>query len=306
MSLLSANRPVAHLTPPSGWMNDPNGLWYDAKEELWHCYYQYNPNSTVWGIPIYWGHAVSASGIKWDFKGIAVRPRTDQAGVFSGSVVIDSKNSSGFFNEAIDPRQRVVALWTQSTDGNQCQMVSYSLDGGYTFQEYAENPVLDIDAANFRDPKVIWHEETQRWVMVVAKSQKFEILIYSSTDLKAWKYESSFACQGCKGYQYECPALAKLPLVDVQGHAASDTASSWVMFVSISPGAPQGGSATQYFIGDFDGKTFRTSSPQARFMDWGKDFYAFQPSFNSPDGKEVLGLAWASNWQYALQVPTDN
>ncbi|SJM86816.1 related to Inulinase [Zygosaccharomyces bailii] len=307
MSLLTANRPLAHLTPPSGWMSDPNGLWYDAKEGLWHCYYQYNPLNAVWDIPIYWGHAVSSCGMKWEHMGIAIKPRTDRAGVFSGSAVVDYNNSSGFFSDAVDPRQRVVALWTRNTNGNQSQMVSYSLDGGYTFEEYANNPVLDIGASNFRDPKVIWHEETRRWIMVVAMSQKFEILIYSSTNLTDWKYESSFAHQGCKGYQYECPALARIPLLNAEGEEIkSPPESNWVMFVSISPGAPQGGSATQYFIGDFNGTTFTPTTPQARFMDWGRDFYAFQPSFNSPNGKDVLGLAWACNWQYALQVPTDN
>lgn len=183
-------------------------------------------------------------------------------------------------------------------------MISYSLDGGYHFKEYPHNPVLDINVANFRDPKVIWHQETQKWIMVVALSQKFEISIYSSKDLIHWQYESGFANRAFKGLQYECPGLIKVPLLDTDGKEIEDDNNNWVLYISINPGAPQGGSATQYFTGKFDGKVFTPVDNQVRFMDMGKDFYAFQTFFNTSKPKDVIGMVWASNWQYTNQTPT--
>lgn len=304
MTSQSLEHPLIHLTPPCGWLNDPNGLWYDAKDEIWHCYFQNNPNSTVWKQPICWGHSVSRDGTVWDYKGLALLPQHNEGSVFSGSVVVDSMNTSKLFDEAFDPRQRVVAIWTQDLDGIQRQMISYSVDGGYNFKECSQNPVLDVNQSNFRDPKVIWHKETERWIMVVALSQKFEISIYSSADLLHWKYESGFALRGLKGLQYECPGLVKIPILNTKGQEIKNTEENWLLYISINPGAPQGGSATEYFIGKFDGKVFQPTDNQVRFMDLGKDFYAFQTFFNSPDEKNVVGMAWASNWQYANQIPT--
>ncbi|GAV47562.1 hypothetical protein ZYGR_0H04080 [Zygosaccharomyces rouxii] len=304
MGLQDLEHPLVHLTPPHGWLNDPNGLWYDAKDELWHCYFQHNPDSTVWKQPICWGHSVSKDAIIWDYKGLAIVPPDSDGGVFSGSVVVDNRNTSELFDESTDPRQRVVAIWTQDADGIQRQMISYSVDGGYSFKDYAHNPVLDINNSNFRDPKVIWHKETGRWIMVVALSQKFEISIYSSKDLIHWQYESCFAVRGFKGLQYECPGLIKVPLLDANGQEVKDTKDNWVLYISINPGAPQGGSTTEYFIGEFDGKVFQPRDNQVRLMDLGKDFYAFQTFYNTPNDKDVIGMAWASNWQYTNQTPT--
>ncbi|GAV52576.1 hypothetical protein ZYGR_0AG05670 [Zygosaccharomyces rouxii] len=304
MTSQALERPLVHLTPLRGWLNDPNGLWYDAKDELWHCYFQHNPDSTVWKQPICWGHSVSKNAVTWDYKGLAIVPSNDDGGVFSGSVVVDSQNTSKLFDETTDSRQRVVAIWTQDTEGIQRQMISYSVDGGYSFKEYSHNPVLDINNSNFRDPKVIWHKETRRWIMVVALSQKFEISIHSSEDLIHWQYESGFTVRGFKGLQYECPGLVKVPLLDTNGQEINDSKENWVLYISINPGAPQGGSATEYFIGEFDGKVFKPTDNQVRFMDLGKDFYAFQTFFNTPNYKDVIGMAWASNWQYTNQTPT--
>lgn len=325
-----SNRPLLHLTPEKGWMNDPNGLWYDAKEELWHAYFQYNPKATTWGVPLYWGHSTSKDLATWNETDIAIRPARNDSGAYSGSMVIDYNNTSGFFNGSVDPRQRVIAMWTYNTPQSETQYISYSVDGGYTFIDYAQNPVLEINSTNYRDPKVTWHEETGKWIATIAHSQKFEILIYSSPNMKNWTLESSFSHKGYLGFQYECPGLAKVPFVEASNNdfvpsnltypntttynsSYFDTASSnkseskdaWVMFISINPGAPLGGSVTEYFLGDFNGTHFTPFTSQTRLLDFGKDFYAFQSFFNSPNGEDLLGLAWASNWQYAQYAPTD-
>lgn len=356
----SLNRPYIHYTPDEGWMNDPNGPWYDAKEKLFHLYYQYTPNATTWELPLYWGHAVSTDLTIWNEAGIAISPSNDTSGAYSGSVVIDYNNTSGFFNSSIDPRQRVVAIWTLNTAESETQYVSYSLDAGHTFQNYENNPVLSLNSTQFRDPKVIWHAESSSWIMTVASSHSFEILIYSSSNLRDWIYESSFSHEGFLGYQYECPGLAKVPYVfnssfssyegsnvtsafnssfwnatynatlingtwpsttllnasrpytnytnstiDISTEIIEKVGFAWVLFISINPGAPIGGSATQYFIGDFNGTHFNPFSHQTRFVDLGKDFYALQTFFNSPEENDVLGIAWASNWQYGSYVPTN-
>ncbi|QLL35109.1 hypothetical protein HG536_0H04850 [Torulaspora globosa] len=324
---LYEGRPLAHLTPPEGWMNDPNGLWYDAKEDLYHAYFQYNPNGTVWDLPLYWGHSVSSDLTNWLYQGIAIEPERDDSGAYSGSAVIDTNNTSGLFNDSVDPRQRVVAIWTYNTPDKESQYLSYSVDGGYSFIPYENNPVLDINSTQFRDPKVIWHEESKKWIMTVAHSQKYEILIYSSPNLKDWKLESSFGDQGYLGYQYECPGLARVPLVQsgngltlsnltypnttfynssyFNSTSNGKAKEAWVLFISINPGAPQGGSATQYFIGDFNGTHFVPFTHQTRFIDMGKDYYALQTFFNSKHEGDVLSIAWASNWQYGSLVPTE-
>ncbi|QGN13683.1 inulinase [Kluyveromyces marxianus] len=309
----SLNRPSVHFTPSHGWMNDPNGLWYDAKEEDWHLYYQYNPAATIWGTPLYWGHAVSKDLTSWTDYGASLGPGSDDAGAFSGSMVIDYNNTSGFFNSSVDPRQRAVAVWTLSKGPSQAQHISYSLDGGYTFQHYSDNAVLDINSSNFRDPKVFWHEgengEDGRWIMAVAESQVFSVLFYSSPNLKNWTLESNFTHHGWTGTQYECPGLVKVPYDSVADSSSNSSDSkpdsAWVLFVSINPGGPLGGSVTQYFVGDFNGTHFTPIDDQTRFLDMGKDYYALQTFFNTPNEKDVYGIAWASNWQYAQQAPTD-
>lgn len=324
-----SNRPLIHLTPDKGWMNDPNGLWYDAKDEFWHAYYQYYPEVAHWGRPLAWGHSVSSDLTIWNDTGVAIRPHRNDSGAYSGSMVIDYNNTSGFFNGSVDPRQRVIAMWTFDSPGSETQHISYSVDGGYTFIDYEQNPVLDINESNFRDPKVTWHEETSKWIVTIAHSQKFEILIYSSPDMKDWTLESSFSHSGFLAFQYECPGLVKVPVVKASNNdyvpanltypnsttynssyfnttfsQGDELEEAWVMFLSVNPGGPLGGSVNEYFIGDFNGTHFTPFTPQTRFVDFGKDFYAFQTFFNTPNGKDVIGLAWASNWQYCEAVPT--
>jgi beta-fructofuranosidase len=281
-------------------MNDPNGLFYDEYEEQYHLYYQYNPNDTVWGQPLYWGHATSEDLLEWHHHDPAIGPDHDDEGIFSGSIVVDFNNTSGLFDDSIRPEQRVVAIYTNNIPGLQTQDIAISTDGGYTFDKYEANPVLNVNSSQFRDPKVIWHEESQKWVMTLAKSQEYKIQIYTSPDLKNWELGSNFT-GGYLGYQYECPGLFKAKVENPKGN---ETDEKWIMVLAINPGSPLGGSINEYFIGDFDGETFTPMDHASRFMDTGKDFYAFQ-AFNNVRNS-TIGLAWASNWQYANKVPDDD
>jgi levanase/fructan beta-fructosidase len=271
-------RPLYHHTPKYGWMNDPNGMFY--KDGVWHLYYQWNPYGSQWEN-MTWGHSTSRDLIHWDAQPTAIEP--DALGsIFSGSCVVDKKND------------RVVAFYT-SAGHNQVQSMAVSKDNGMTLVKEADNPILTSNEPDFRDPKAFWNPELQAWNLVLAVGQ--EMRIYSSKDLKNWKYESSFG----KGYGnhdgvWECPDLMKL---QVRG----TDRQKWMLICNINPGGPFGGSATQYFVGDFDGHTFTCDHKDTRWMDYGKDHYATVTFDNAPDGRRVA-LAWISNWQYANEVPT--
>ena len=203
-------------------------------------------------------------------------------------------NTSGFF-----PNQTngIVAIYTLNTKKEQAQEIAYSLDGGFTFIRYAGNPVISVNSTQFRDPKVIWYQD--HWVMVVSYAQDFVIGIYTSPDLKKWTHASNFSHEGPLGQQYECPNLVSMPM------KGSDS-SMWLMAVSINPGAPQGGSITQYFPGSFNGSDFTAVDGAARLSDFGKDNYAGQFFYGLPENEDQIFLAWASNWQYSQLVPTGN
>ena len=159
-------------------------------------------------------------------------------------------------------------------------------------------PVVTSDKPDFRDPNVFWYEGTKRWIMILAVGQ--EMQIYSSKDLKDWQYESAFGQEyGCHGGVWECPDLFPL------NSQRSQPSTKWVLLCNINPGGPFGGSATQYFVGQFDGHKFTCESmPKVtKWMDYGKDHYATVSFYNAPDNRRVV-LAWMSNWQYANQVPT--
>ena len=316
----SLNRPIFHFTPQYGWMNDPNGLWHEIgegenAEDIWHLYYQYNPNGTVWALPLYWGHATSKDLITWEHdEDVAVSPFNDKSGAYSGSAVVDEDNTSGFFgalNEAQLPKsKRVVAIWTFNDENwIETQCISFSLDGGSKFKHYRMNPVIAMNSKQFRDPQVIRYEN-EHWVMSVAKSHQYKIQFYTSTNLKNWKVAGAFSLYGYLGYQYECPNLAKMKYngsTAPWSTSVQDNAYLWVLFISINPGSLQGGSSTQYFIGNFDGNNFTPIRNYAAPIDYGKDFYALQIFFNSKDDSgDIYGIAWTSNWQYSGNVPTDN
>ena len=279
-------RPTYHHTPAYGWMNDPNGMFY--KDGEWHLYFQHNPYGSQWEN-MTWGHSVSTDLLHWTYEGDAILP--DAWGtVFSGSAVVDKNNTAGFGAGAI------VAMYTSAGE-NQTQSLAYSTDNGKTFKKYEGNPVITSNVPDFRDPHMFWNEQLGKWSLILAAGQ--EMQIYSSADLKTWQYESSFG-QGYGSHSgvWECPDLMKLP---VRG----TDKEKWLLICNINPGGPFGGSATQYFVGDFDGRKFTCESkPEVtKWMDYGKDHYATVTFDNAPDGRHVA-IAWMSNWQYANQVPT--
>ena len=311
----SINRPLLHFTPPYGWMNDPNGLWYDMENKKWHMYYQYNPNGTVWSLPLYWGHATSSDALNWEDTGVAIATTDGESGAYSGSCVVDSENTSGFFSASNLPdSQRVVAIWTFNHYKSwlESQYISYSIDGGVTFKEYRMNPVASMNSDQYRDPQVIRYTDGDNkwWVMSVAKSTQYRIQFYKSNNLKNWKPTTYFELYGFLGYQYECPNLVKMKYeggtADWKTAADENKSYLWVLFISINPGSMQGGSSTEYFVGTFNGEKFTPIKNYAAPIDYGKDFYALQIFFNSPNEDEVYGVAWTSNWQYSGSVPTDN
>ena len=277
-------RPLYHFSPLYGWMNDPNGMVY--KDGEYHLFYQYNPYGSKWGN-MNWGHAISKDLINWEHRPVAIAP--DAFGtIFSGSAVVDHNNTAGFGAGAI------IAIYTQNGD-RQVQSIAYSTDNGRSFTKYENNPVLVSEARDFRDPKVFWYEGTKRWIQVLAVGQ--EMQIFSSPNLKDWTFESSFGKgHGAHGNVWECPDLFELP---VEG----TNEKKWVLLCSLGDG-PFGDSATQYFVGSFNGKEFVNESPsKTKWMDWGKDHYATVTWSDAPDNRRIA-IAWMSNWQYANDVPT--
>ena len=279
-------RPLYHHTPAYGWMNDPNGMFF--KDGVWHFYFQHNPYGSQWEN-MTWGHSTSTDLIHWTFQGDPVQPDA-WGSIFSGSSVVDKNNTAGFGENAI------VALYTSAGE-NQTQSMAYSTDNGKTFTKYDGNPIITSNVPDFRDPHMFWNEDIKKWNMILAAGQQMNI--YSSDNLKDWKFESSFGAEyGSHGGVWECPDLMKMK---VRG----TDKEKWMLVCNINPGGPSGGSATQYFVGDFDGHKFTCESkPEVtKWMDYGKDHYATVTFDNAPNGRHVA-LAWMSNWQYANQVPT--
>lgn len=295
------HRTQYHFSPKANWMNDPNGMVYFEGE--YHLFYQYYPDSTVWG-PMHWGHAVSSDLIHWEHLPVALEP--DELGwIFSGSAVFDAENTSGLGTEDNPP---LVAIYTYhdpigadaGRDDFQTQGIAYSLDKGRTWEKYKGNPVLDNPGIrDFRDPKVskVQVSGQDKWIMSLAVKDK--ISFYSSEDLLQWEHESDFNPPwAAYGGVWECPDLFPLTTPDGQ--------EKWVLLVSINPGGPNGGSATQYFIGDFDGQTFSTDQNEIQWLDYGADNYAGVTWSNIPDsdGRQLF-IGWMSNWLYANVVPTE-
>lgn len=299
-------RPQYHFTPAEKWMNDPNGMVYFEGE--YHLFYQYYPDSTVWG-PMHWGHAISTDLVSWQHLPVALYP--DEHGlIFSGSAVIDWNNTSGLGEGDTPP---MVAIFTyHSMEGEQAgtntfqtQGIAFSNDRGRTWEKYQGNPViLNPGIRDFRDPKVSWNDAIQKWIMVLAVRD--HVSFYSSPNLIEWTHESDFGADiGNHGGVWECPDLFKMKVKD------SDE-EKWVLLQSINPGAPNGGSGTQYFIGDFDGSKFTLDSgyePEVAdgiWLDYGTDNYAGVTWSDIPkeDGRRLF-IGWMSNWQYATIVPTE-
>lgn len=283
-------RPAFHHTPRYGWMNDPNGMFY--KDGRWHLYYQYNPYGSKWQN-MTWGHSVSDDLVNWEHLPEAIRPN-GLGSVFSGSCAVDHDNTAGFGSDA------VIALYT-SAGTSQMQSLASSTDDGLTFNIYPSNPVLTLES-EARDPKVFWNDSTKEWNMILAHALDHEMLIFTSPDMKSWILQSSFGKGlGAQGGVWECPDLFELPV-------AGTDEKKWVLLCNINPDGPFGGSGTQYFVGDFDGKTFKADTDAAgdvstKWLDYGKDHYATVTWSDAPDGRRVA-LGWMSNWQYAADVPT--
>ncbi|MBN7811970.1 glycoside hydrolase family 32 protein [Algoriphagus sp. H41] len=294
-------RPDYHFTPAKGWMNDPNGMFYLDGE--YHLFFQYYPDTTVWG-PMHWGHAVSKDLVTWEELPIAIYP--DSLGyIFSGSAVVDRENSSGLGTAENPP---VVAIYTyhdaagERTGASdfQTQGIAYSTDKGRTWIKYDQNPVLaNPGIRDFRDPKVtqiVQADGTKEWVMTLAVQDRVQF--YASPDLKSWSKTGEFGQNtGAHGGVWECPDLLKMQTPDGQ--------EKWVLLLSINPGGPQKGSATQYFIGDFQDGVFTPDDTMIRWIDYGPDNYAGVTWANLPDtDSRTLFIGWMSNWLYGQVVPT--
>lgn len=293
-------RPQIHFSPVTKWMNDPNGLVYFNGE--FHLFYQHNPEGSVWG-PMHWGHAISKDLVHWKHLPIALYP--DSLGtIFSGSAVADIFNTSGFGHDGKIP---LVAIYTnhshkKESHGDidfQTQSIAYSLDNGRSWTKYKGNPVIkNPGIKDFRDPKVIWYEAEEKWIMALAVKDR--VSFYSSPDLKHWTFESDFGGGIDHGGVVECPDLFPLKTEDGE--------EKWILLVSLNPGAPNGGSGTKYYVGDFDGKEFVSDNPVEKelWLDYGKDNYAGVTWSNVPgNGTSRLFIGWMSNWEYATLVPTE-
>ena len=286
-------RPQFHFTPMKNWMNDPNGLIYLDGE--YHLFYQHNPFGISWGH-MSWGHAVSKDMLSWKELPVAIPEGEDEA-IFSGSAVYDKNNTSGLGTAKNPP---LVAIYTAHSDARkiQAQSIAFSLDKGRTFTKYANNPVLDLNLQHFRDPKVFWDSERGNWVMVVVKANEKKVAIYTSPNLISWNHQSDFGPLAAQGGDWECPDLIQLP---IDGDSSK---KGWVMIVSLNPGGIEGGSGTQYFVGNFDGKSFTPTQDydKPQWIDYGKDNYAGVTFSNMPDSRSVL-IGWMNSWQYAGNLP---
>jgi fructan beta-fructosidase len=294
------HRPQLHFSPPAMWMNDPNGMVYYAGE--YHLFYQYHPQGDKWG-PMHWGHAITRDLVHWEHLPIALEP--DSLGyIFSGSVVVDHTNTTGFKTGVDAP---LVAMFTyHNMDGEksgrsdyQYQGIAYSNDKGRTWTKYKGNPVIPNTEGlkDFRDTKVFWYEKTKNWVVILAVAD--HVRFYNSKDLKTWTLTGTFGkTEGAHGGVWECPDLFQIKVEGTQ-------LKKWVLLQSLGNGAPNGGSGTQYFVGYFNGKTFENENKPETvlWLDYGRDNYAGVTWSNAPLGRRIF-LGWMSNWQYAQEVPT--
>ena len=280
-------RPAFHHTPLYGWMNDPNGMFY--KDGRWHLYYQWNPYGSKWQN-MTWGHSSSTDLVHWTHEPTAIEPN-GLGTVFSGSCAIDTAGDAGFGKDA------VIALYTSAGE-SQMQSLAHSLDSGTTFEIYPGNPVIVLET-EARDPNFFFNQQTGEWNLVLAHALNHETLFFTSPDLKNWTLQSAFGKVGAQEGVWECPDIFPLEI---------DGATKWMLIVNLNPGGPFGGSGVQYFIGDFDGKTFVADTlPDGtvpiKWLDFGKDNYAVVSWSDAPDNRRTI-IGWMSNWQYASEVPT--
>ena len=293
-------QPQVHFYAGPKWNNDPNGPILLNGE--YHLFYQNNPFGDEWGH-MSWGHAVSSDLVHWKTLPVALAEENGVM-IFNGTAVEDRQNTSGLCGEAgKETPGCLVAVYTGASKSGQNQNVAFSRDGGSTWTKYASNPVIDLGLKDFRDPKVFWHEPSKSWVMAVVIPDRHKVQIYRSANLTHWQLVSEFGPAGAVGGIWECPDLMELPVRDAQGQRVG---SHWIMNVNLNPGGPAGGSASQYFVGQFDGWRFTEDHPGSGplWADWGKDFYASTSFANIPEEQDRVWIAWMSNWQYAGLVPS--
>lgn len=297
-SYLEPFRLQYHFSPESKWMNDPNGLVYE--NGIYHLFYQYYPEDIVWG-PMHWGHATSKDLVQWEHQPIALYP--DELGyIFSGSALVDTENTSGLGTIENPP---LIAVYTyhdpkgekEKRNDFQYQGLAYSLDHGESWAKYESNPIIPNENSirDFRDPKLFWNDQINEWTIALVAGDHMQL--WKSDNLLDWKFMSEFGKnKGAHGGVWECPDLFEL---EVEGTGQK----KWVVLISINPGAPNGGSGTQYFVGDFDGTTFTTDQKEVKWIDLGTDNYA-GVTYNGLDERIFIG--WMSNWSYAQSTPTEN
>lgn len=309
-------RPVYHMTPDYGWMNDPNGMTYLNGE--YHLFFQYNPYGSKWGN-MHWGHVVSKDLVRWEQLDPAIC-RDNYGQIFSGSSIVaripeGAATTDPFEAETLVPGNGtdgdfIVSYytsdnWRMPRELQEQQSYAVSMDGGRTYRKYGA-PVLKSDGRrDFRDPKLFWNDQRGEWGMIVSADN--EMQFYGSKNMRDWEYVSAFGDgYGVQPRQFECPDFFWLP-VESDGNQVQNRMmkAKWVMIVNVNPGCWFGGSASQYFTGEYDGTTFTCDDPKStvKWLDWGKDHYAAVTFSNEPKGR-IISIPWMSNWQYANDLPT--
>jgi fructan beta-fructosidase len=290
-------RPQYHFTPSHNFMNDPNGMVFYKGE--YHLFYQYNPEGQVWGH-MSWGHAISTDMVHWQHLPVGI-PEDPNYMAYSGSAVVDWNNSSGLCKNP-DPQDHscLIAIYAAAYKDRQKQHIAYSNDRGRTWTNYADNPVIDVDAEDFRDPKVFWYAPKKKWVLVAVLADRRKALFFDSPDLKHWNKLSEFGPAGDDAGQWECPDLLELPVENTEEER-------WVLIINRNPGAPAGGTGVRYLVGHFDGQQFTEAESAGKklWADYGKDFYATNSFNDMPKGDtRKIWIGWISNWLYAKNEPT--
>ncbi|MFN0103771.1 MAG: glycoside hydrolase family 32 protein [Bryobacteraceae bacterium] len=293
-------RPLVHFSPERNWTNDPCGLYF--LDGFYHLFFQYNPHGDQWGH-MSWGHASTPDLFTWKEHPVAL-PEENGVMMFTGSAVVDRNNSSGI---CADDSGCPILIYTghesksESRPRREHQNLAAGDRKGMTWRKYSGNPVLNEERAEFRDPKVFWHERTHRWIMVVALANEHKAGFYASRDLKDWKKLSEFGPAGTTGPNWECPEFFELP---VEGGTKGET--RWVLKIGIGDGHVFGGSGEQYFVGRFDGTSFVNDNPASTtlWFDHGRDCYCTLAFANTPKRPYVEMLGWMSNWSYAKDTPT--
>ena len=296
-------RPVYHFTPDKFWTNDPNGLFYlNGKFQL---YYQHNPFENKWGH-MSWGHAESTDLVHWKHLPVAIPEvvtKDTTTWIYSGSAVVDKNNTSGFGKNGKSP---IIAIFTgdQPKQHKESQFIAYSNDNGMSYKLYDKDPVIDLHKPDFRDPNVFWYAPKKQWVMTVSLVSEHKIRFYGSKNLKDWVKLSDFGPAGNIKSDWECPSL--VPLV-VDGNPAN---IKYVLFVS---NFGEHGPQMQYFVGDFNGTTFKNINPndKALLVDHGDCFYAAISWRDAPQNKKIF-LGWLVNgkpetypWKGQMAIPRD-